>query len=372
MPWVDWQTCPSSSTAHTSICRPDPANTCSGPPTLASPANMCGVSAPVCTASPASTTGVTIRSTTTSVSPPTSCAAPSTIGRPDRKEAAMRSGPPRLLHSLGRDALAAAAADRRWPKWSSMCQLRLLGNPVLNGVCVPPNADATVLRTSIVALAEATGARKLMLRSDGGLETSAYYRGGNSFPTQLPPMTRLDRPGPEQPGTFTAEALGPGYDVGDLTRGGIRPQITVSIAGVTWHRYERPWWADMNVTRDLSSEAEHTRRQARLYRLIPHIRTVADVTSLNEQDQTSVAAAWLRAQGHLDLWRGVDATLRAVRSVPSWFDVAFLIAAAHPNRNWRCLATSLSDLGAGRVVYWDIVDAAHKFAAAALPERRIA
>ncbi len=312
----------------------------------------------------------------------------------------MRSGPPRLLHSLGRDALAAAAADRRWPKWSSMCQLRLLGNPVLNGVCVPPNADATVLRTSIVALAEATGARKLMLRSDGGLETSAYYRGGNSFPihevephatellaagravilleptnrftNQLSALMRMDRPGPEQPGTFTVEALGPGYDVGDLTRGGIRPQITVSIAGVTWHRYERPWWADMNVTRDLSSEAEHTRRQARLYRLIPHIRTVADVTSLNEQDQTSVAAAWLRAQGHLDLWRGVDATLRAVRSVPSWFDVAFLIAAAHPNRNWRCLATSLSDLGAGRVVYWDIVDAAHKFAAAALPERRIA
>jgi len=281
-----------------------------------------------------------------------------------------------------------------------MCQLRLLGNPVLNGVCVPPNADATVLRTSIVALAEATGARKLMLRSDGGLETSAYYRGGNSFPihevephatellaagravilleptnrftNQLSALMRMDRPGPEQPGTFTVEALGPGYDVGDLTRGGIRPQITVSIAGVTWHRYERPWWADMNVTRDLSSEAEHTRRQARLYRLIPHIRTVADVTSLNEQDQTSVAAAWLRAQGHLDLWRGVDATLRAVRSVPSWFDVAFLIAAAHPNRNWRCLATSLSDLGAGRVVYWDIVDAAHKFAAAALPERRIA
>src|SRR6266511_2600433 len=187
-----------------------------------------------------------------------------------------------------------------------------------------------------------------MLRSDGGLETSAYYRGGNSFPihevephatellaagravilleptnrftNQLSALMRMDRPGPEQPGTFTVEALGPGYDVGDLTRGGIRPQITVSIAGVTWHRYERPWWADMNVTRDLSSEAEHTRRQARLYRLIPHFR----------------------------------------------------IAAAHPNRNWRCLATSLSDLGAGRVVYWDIVDAAHKFAAAALPERRIA
>jgi hypothetical protein len=36
-----------------------------------------------------------------------------------------------------------------------MCQLRLLGNPVLNGVCVTPDADATCLRTAIAALAEA-------------------------------------------------------------------------------------------------------------------------------------------------------------------------------------------------------------------------
>src|SRR6266511_1896592 len=206
MPWVDWQTCPSSSTAPTSRGRPDPANTCSAPPTLASPANMCGVSAPVCTASPASTTGVTIRSTTTSVSPPTSCAAPSTIGRPDRKEAAMRSGPPRLLHSLGRDALAAAAADRRWPKWSTMCQLRLLGNPVLNGVCITPDADATRLRTAIVVLAEATGAAKLLTAGRAVI----LLEPTNRFTNQLTALLRMDPPPPSQPTPLPIDDLDPG------------------------------------------------------------------------------------------------------------------------------------------------------------------
>src|SRR5437762_1472361 len=136
----------------------------------------------------------------------------------------MCHGPPRLLHALDRDALTIAATDRRWPKWSTMCQLRLLGNPVLNAVRVTPDADATTLRAAIVALAEATGAAKLMVRSDGGVETHAYHRGGDSFPihqveshatdlltagravimleptnrftNQLSAMLRLDRPAP--------------------------------------------------------------------------------------------------------------------------------------------------------------------------------
>lgn len=301
----------------------------------------------------------------------------------------MRHGSPQLLHTLNHDQLAAAAADRRWPKWSTMCQLRLLGNPVLNGVCVTPEADAATLRTAIVALVETTSATKLMVRSDGGVETRAYYRGGNSLPihqiephaadllaagravilleptnrftNQLSALLRMDRFTPGQPGTFTVEALGPGYDVGDLTRGGIRPQITVSLAAVTWHRYEQPWWADLHVTRDLSPQAEHARQRARLRRLASHIRIATGLIAADGESPTVAAVQWLRAHGHLDLWRDADPTLQVIQSVPAWFDAAFLIALSHPNRQWRCLATSLSDLGAGRIVYWDIVDAAHKY-----------
>ncbi|MDI5937328.1 MULTISPECIES: hypothetical protein [unclassified Micromonospora] len=308
----------------------------------------------------------------------------------------MRLGRHPLLHSLDRDQLTAAAADQRWPKWSTMCQLRLLGNPVLNGVCVTPDADATALPAAVEALAAATGATKLMVRSDGGVETRAYYRGGNSLPidqiephaadllaagravilleptnrftNQLSALLRMDRPAPGKPGTFAVEVLGAGYDVGDLTRGGIRPQVSVSIAGVTWHHYDEPWWADLHVTRDLSPKAEHARRQARLARLAPHIRTITGPGSLSDSDEASAAAEWLRTQGHVDLWRDSDPTQRVIRSVREWFEVAFLIALHHPNRNWRCLATSLSDLGARRTVYWDVVDAARKYAT---PDRRI-
>jgi hypothetical protein len=307
---------------------------------------------------------------------------------------------PQLLHSLDRDQLAAAAADRRWPKWSTMCQLRLLGNPVLNGVCVPPDADGVWLRTAIATLAEATGTTMLMVRSDGGVETRDYYRGGDSFPicqiephaaelraigraiilleptnrltNQLSALLRMDRPAPRQLGTFTIEALGPGYDVGDLTRGGIRPQTTVTVADITWHDYDPPWWADLRVTRDQSPEAERTRRLARLHRLAAHIRAVTGAATLHEQDPAASAAQWLRAHGHLDLWRDTDPTLQVIRSAPAWFDVAFLIATTHPNRHWRCLSTSLSDLGTGRIVYWDVVDAAHKYTALAPSPRRAA
>jgi hypothetical protein len=302
---------------------------------------------------------------------------------------------PRPLHTLDHDALAAAAADQRWPKWSTMCQLHRLGNPVLNAVCVTPETNPVGLRTAITALADATGAKKLMVRSDGGQETRAYYRGGNSFPiaqiephatellkagravilleptnrftNQLSALLRLDRPIPGQPGSFIVEALGAGYDVGDLTRGGIRPQVTVTIDAIAWHRYEEPWWADQHVTRELGHDAEQARQRARLQRLAPHIHAVTTTGPAERPDartDPAAAAVWLHDQGYLDLWAGGDPTGRVVQSVPRWFDTAFLIAATHPNRDWRCLATSLSDLGAGRLVYWDIVDAAHKYAPA--------
>ncbi|WP_447002471.1 hypothetical protein ACRAKI_22415 [Saccharothrix isguenensis] len=302
-----------------------------------------------------------------------------------------RDGGSGLLHALDRTSLTAAVADRRWPKWSTMCRLRLLGNPVLNGVCVPPDAGSAALHTAVTSLAAATGATELMVRSDGGTEIGSYYQGGNSFPldrvephaaeliaagravilleptnrfsNQLSALLRMDRPTREAPGKFTAEVLGPGYDVGDLTRGGILPHVTVSITDVSWRRYHRPWWSDLRVTPDASPAAIRARREARLERLSKHVRTVSGDRSQDSGDSASFARDWLRSHGYLDLWRDSDPTTRAVRSMPAWFAAAFLIAATHANRDWRCLATSLSDLGGGRVVYWDVVDGGHKYTA---------
>ncbi|MFD6612919.1 hypothetical protein ACFWD1_29045 [Micromonospora chalcea] len=285
---------------------------------------------------------------------------------------------PRLLHDIDRDGLAELAANRRWPKWSTMCHLHWLGLPVLNAVCVPPQ-HAEDLPRAAALLASATSATRLMVRSDGGIETRDYYRGGNSYPldevvphatmlladgraillleptnrfiNRLTVLLRMDRDTSPGKGAFTIEALGAGYDVGDLTRGGIHPQVRLSMNDVNWRCYAKPWLYDFRVTRFLHRHAEQKRRTQRLERLATHLpgNTGAD------------AERWLRARGYTSLWDGSDPTMRVLRAAPAWFDAAFGIAMTHPNRDWRCLATAVSDLGDGRSVYWDVVDAAHKF-----------
>jgi len=288
---------------------------------------------------------------------------------------------PVLLDAMDDDALAAAALDRRWPKWATMCQLRSLGCPVLNGVRVVPGGGTAALRAAIDALAQATNTGRLMVRSDGGRESAAYHRGGDSFPldqverhatpllaagravilleptdrrtNQLSVLLRMDRPALHQPGSFTVEALGAGYDIGDLTRGGIHPQVTVSVADITWHRYTKPWWSDLRVERHMTAEDERVRRELRRRRLLQ----INEVSTVDGSGDTTAAATNPRL--------GKDPTRDVVRAVIGWFDIAFVIAATHPHRDWRCLAVSLSDLGDGRTVYWDIVDSANKYAMAA-------
>jgi hypothetical protein len=282
-----------------------------------------------------------------------------------------------------------AAADRRYPKWATMCQLRRLGLPVLDGILIVPGQDRHTLAAGIAALATATDQDRLMIRSDGGAETRRYYKGGNTFsladatsraaglleagravivmePTdrftnQLSALLRLDRDGCH--GTFTVEALGPGYDVADLTRGGIPPQVSIT-ADVDWADYREPWWADLRLTTDIGPDAEGRRRQLRLSRIAADI-----LTDIGHPPGAPVpgclpaasAQAWLLERRYADLWRQHDVVTAVARRVRGWFDDAYMIAACHPRRGWTCLATATSDLG-HRSVFWDIVDGSRKYA----------
>jgi hypothetical protein len=285
---------------------------------------------------------------------------------------------PRLLRDIPAADLIELVETRRWPKWSSMCLLHRIGLRVLNGVCVTPQHRGD-LGSAIDRLAKAISSTRLMVRSDGGAETASYYRGGNSYPVgavaehagelldagravllleptvrftnRLTVLMRMDRGDVMSPGAFTIEALGPGYDAADLTRGGIQPQVTVEIDGVDWRRYREPWWSDLQVVRQLGTVAEEKRRAKRLEKLASSL----SVGSAQEAEH------WLQLHQYTALWQGGDPTTRVVRSVREWFDVAFFIAAAHPNRGWRCLAVAASDLGQGGLVYWDVVDGDHKF-----------
>lgn len=175
---------------------------------------------------------------------------------------------PRPLHTQSAEELVAAARDQRWPKWQTMALLHSLGLPTLNAALLRPGQSPADIRTAAHALATTLGTDRLMIRSDGGVEKKAYYRGGNTFPigeiahraqplladgravilagptnrftNKLTVMIRMDRPGPGIRGTFTLEALGPGYDVADLTRGELPPQVTAQLDDVDWDRYTTP------------------------------------------------------------------------------------------------------------------------------------
>ncbi|WP_433357685.1 hypothetical protein ACQP25_44770 (plasmid) [Microtetraspora malaysiensis] len=296
---------------------------------------------------------------------------------------------PVLLAQMSKAELA--EADGRYPKWATMCQLRRLGLPVLNAVLLTPGQDDHDLEAAVTAMARATGKDALLVRSDGGIETRRYYKGGNTFPlaqaaskaaglleagravllmeptnrftNRLTALIRMDRPAPRRAGTFTIEGLGPGYDVGDLTRGGITPQVTVT-AEVDWSHYRELWFSDLRLTSNLDPAAEHDRRQRRLARLA--VDVLADTghldATLTIDERAAAAETWLRERGYEQLWQSYDVAAAIALRARRWFDDAFLIATCHPGRAWTCRATATSDIG-GRWVFWDIVDGHHKYAA---------
>jgi hypothetical protein len=303
--------------------------------------------------------------------------------------AVARAAPAALLSRL--TAAELAAADRRYPKWATMCQLRRLGLPVLDAVLINPGQDHRALDAGITALAAATGQDQIMIRSDGGAETRRYYKGGNTFPlaeaaskaaglleagravivmepanrftNRLTALMRMDSDRNGRTGTFTVEALGPGYDVADLTRGGIPPQVTIT-ADIDWSAYPDLWWSDLHLTDSTRPDAEHDRRRRRLTRIAADILTdTGHLTSpaTTPDGQAATAEAWLRERGYDHLWRSYDTAAAAARRVRGWLDDAFLIAACHPRRGWTCLATTTSDLG-DRTIFWDIVDGSRKYA----------
>jgi hypothetical protein len=294
-----------------------------------------------------------------------------------------------LLNTLTDSELT--AANRRYPKWATMCQLRHIGLPVLNAALLTPRQDSATLEVTILTLARAIGQDQLMVRSDGGTEAHHYYKGGNTFPLAgaaskatglleagravilmeptnrftncLTAVLRMERDGTSRRGMFTAEALGPGYDVADLTRGGISPQVTVT-AEADWSIYPDLWWSDLRMTTDTSPDAENGRRMQRLTRVGADILTdTGHLTraSMTADEQAAAAEAWLRERGYHQLWEDYDVTGAVIRRIRRWFEDAFMIAICQPSRSWTCLATAVSDLG-DRCVFWDIVDGSRKYA----------
>ncbi len=298
---------------------------------------------------------------------------------------------PRPLHTFTVAELEAAAKDRRWPKWQSVALLHSLGLPVLNACLIQPGDSTATVRTAARALAACTGTETLMIRSDGGVEKKQYYRGGNTFPVhdispraaglladgravilaeptnrftnRLTVLIRIDRSRSGRPGSMTLEALGPGYDVADLTRGQIPPQVTVQLDDIDFACYRPPRWHEWRIIGDKCPGVEQVRRRRRLQRLAT--QTLADGGHLDGEAGAAHAETWLRERGYLQLF-GPQPTREALaKRMPRLFEDMFILAMSQPNRNWRCLATAFTVFEERRTVYWDLVDGERKYAATA-------
>lgn len=302
---------------------------------------------------------------------------------------------PRPLHSLGHQELDRAAHDRRWPKWATMAVLHSVGLPTLNATLLRPGQTLAEIRTAARVLAAALDTDRLMIRSDGGIERKQYYRGGNTFPVpdiaqraaplldagravilagptnrftnKLTVMVRMDRPGPGQPGTFTLEGLGPGYDVADLTRGELPAGHCPARRRRLGH-LRHPRWNEWTITGDRCPGGEDARRRRRLERLAS--QTLSDGGQLSGTPSVENAEAWLRGRGFLHLFGPQSPQPAMMRRAGRLFEDSFVLTRAQPNRNWRCLGTAFSVFADARTVYWDLVDGERKFAGAAAPTRR--
>ncbi len=273
--------------------------------------------------------------------------------------------------------------EGRWPKWSTQCFMHSVGLPVLDASLVAPGGEA---RLGEVAqqFAAGLGVDRVMVRSDGGLETARYRRGGHTLPVpeavdwcrevmrdgraallleptdrftnELTAMLRIDRTSaPAGLGRLTVEVLGPGYDLADLARTGLRPQARIEVRNVRWDRPDDLWPHDVSFATDDSSHVD--RRDGRL----DFIATQSmGLTGATREERLRAAREWLLVRGADHLFREWD-PVDSVRHLTDWVAAAARVVGGWGDRPWECLATGWSDLDGTRQVFWDVVEGGSKY-----------
>jgi len=229
---------------------------------------------------------------------------------------------------------------------------------------------------------------RVLIRSDGGHESAKYLHGG----TALDPASalalgdscllqrravivleevdrlsnvvaaaiRVDRASRESSlVSFTVEALGSGFDVADLSRGGIAPAMRAVGATGRIGDYSKPRASDYRVEWAVDPRSIDERFHRRLAFLGRLVIPVLD-PSFHNVDSWA-AAEWLSSRGYLGLWRPLERECM-VRALPALQDAMCLVLAEYRYR-WRCLSLSYSRFDGGRVAFWDVVDGERKFSA---------
>ncbi|WP_158647333.1 hypothetical protein [Actinoplanes sp. ATCC 53533] len=289
-----------------------------------------------------------------------------------------------ILSLLDADTARAMSRDRRWPKWSTQCLMSSLGLPTLDACLVTPEESESA---GLIAeqFARIHDTDSVMVRSDGGIETSTYLRGGHTLPVSqaaewarsvlahgraalfleptnrftnaLTAMMRIDRTNAQHTGgQLTVELLGAGFDLADLARSGIPPHARLEVHGIDWERPGQLWPSDIVATMVDSPTAD--RIEARLAFIGSHC--LPERGRPGGADAADEGRNWVQQMGYTQLFQPFDLGA-AVHHLPAWYADAYSIVAGLADQSWDCVATGWSDLGTGRNVYWDVIDGGRKY-----------
>lgn len=99
---------------------------------------------------------------------------------------------------------------------------------------------------------------------------------------------------------FVVEMLGLGYDVSDLNRDAISPQVTIAASGINWSEYEHLPRSSIQVRLDLGHETGARRLHRRLE--IVGMECLPALGAKPEADPVHAAEKWLRSRRHTSLW----------------------------------------------------------------------
>jgi len=285
-----------------------------------------------------------------------------------------------ILSDLTETTLSEEAAKTAFPKWNTLCLLRLLGLPTMNAAFIPPGSSANLIRETLYHFAKVIGKSRVLLRSDGGRERRNYYRGGNSLlrpyaailasrlsslrraVVLTEPTIRFDNKlsihfRADASGDFTIELLGPGFDASHINRSIVLPEYTVHGNVESWRRHQTLQLSDIR-----GNPTEIRCEKRRRLGLKDIGKNILPGTGIRVRGGPSIfAEEWLLANGYEGLWRPWAFSLDRQR-IQRWYDDAFMVASYfNSSRNWVCFVLYGSVLSDYRFVYWDVVDAAKKW-----------
>ena len=286
----------------------------------------------------------------------------------------------KFLSDLPRKQLWDEFLKSQYPKWSSLCLLTYAGFRVLDAAFISPQALKADARRIIIDFANRLSENKILIRTDGGKETGAYPRGGNSlsieqsletvpkilsanravilmsptnrFTNKLSANLHLDHSG-----IFYIEVLGPGFDVSDLNRGLVNPEISIAVKNICWEDYEPPSPFSIKYETNQVNQL----RQQRLIRIGNELLLVIGIHP-SEQSPETFAEEWLVRSGYIGLFEEQRPTI-SFDKICEWYENAFILGSMYRRKiKWNDLVISTSDLGDAKgLTFWDIANSQEKF-----------